>query len=78
LVEQDMSAIGLELSDDDIKKLSKNRYKNIVGKKIENHALEQLNQLKMKHSKSGYLNSSSFKTLNYIVDFRFSRRDTQL
>ena len=78
LVEQDMSAIGLELSDEDIKKLSKNRYKNIVGKKIENHALEQLNQLKMKHSKSGYLNSSSFKTQNYIVDFRFSRRDTQL
>ena len=78
LVQQDMRAIGLDLSDDDIKKLSKNRFKNSVEKKIENLALVQLNQLKMKHSKSGYLNSSSFKPQNYFVYSRFNRKETQL
>ena len=78
LVQQDKSALGLELPDEDIKKLSKNRYKKLVEKKIENYALVQLNQLKMKHSKSGYLTSSSFKTQNYFLDSRFNRKETQL
>jgi hypothetical protein len=35
-----------------------------------------MNELKRKHIKSAYLNSSSFKTAEYLEDGRFSRSQT--
>ena len=34
--------------------------------------------MKMKHEKSDYLNSSSFKTAQYLVDEKFSKSEAQL
>ena len=66
------------MTDEDIQELSKAKFKNIIMKKIENHALAELNKLKMKHEKSDYLNSSSFKTAQYLVDEKFSKSEAQL
>ena len=68
LVNRDKEAIGLEISDEKIQELSKTKFKSLISKKIENCALVELNQLKMKHEKSEYLHSSSFKTAQYLVD----------
>ena len=70
--------LGLELSDEEIETLSKNKFKKFIQKKIENFALFELNELKLKHKKSQYLQSSSFKTAEYLVDSRFSRSEAQL
>ena len=77
LVEKDKNTLNLELSNTEIEQLSKSRFKNIVTKKTEQYALTELNKLKEKHTKSLYLNSSSFKASQYLVDARFSRTESQ-
>ena len=74
LIGQDKTTLGLELTDEEIVSLSKNKFKNMVKKKVESYALMQLNELKRKHRKSQYLNSSSFKTAEYHVDSRFLKQ----
>ena len=58
--------------------LSKSMFKTIADKKIERYALIELNKMKMKHSKSGYLKSSSFKAASYLVDSNFTKNEAQL
>ena len=45
---------------------------------IESYALIELNKMKAKHSKSGYLKSSSFQPASYLVDSNFSKKEAQL
>ena len=78
LIGQDKITLGLELTDEEIVSLSKIKSKNMVKKKVERYALMQLNESKRKHSKSQYLNSSSFETAQYLVDNRFSKAEAQL
>jgi hypothetical protein len=78
LVEQDKIKLELDLPNEEITKLSKNKYKMMVDKKIERYALIQLNEIKRKHKKSGYLKSSSFEAARYLVDSRFSKPEAQL
>ena len=61
------------MTNEDIGKITKNRFKTVVKKKIENLALKELNKLKISHSKSWYLQSSSFKASSYLVDSRFTK-----
>ena len=78
LVENDKKVLDLDISDEEIEKISKNKFKKIVETKIDKYALQQLNALKSKHSKSQYLQSSSFKTAGYLIDERFSKSESQL
>jgi hypothetical protein len=78
LVENDKKVLDLDISDEEIEKISKNKFKKIVETKIDKYALQQLNALKSKHSKSQYLQSSSFKTAGYLIDERFSKSEAQL
>ena len=52
LLDNDRKLLGLELSDEEIESLSKNKFKKFIQKKIENFALFELNELKLKHKKS--------------------------
>ena len=70
LVQKDKQDLDLDIQNSEIEKLSKNKFKNVIDKKIESFALNQLNQLKAKHSKSDYLMSTSFQTSRYLVDSR--------
>ena len=78
LLDNNRKLLGLELSDEEIETLSKNKFKKFIQKKIGIFALFELNELKLKHKKSQYLQSSSFKTAEYLVDSRFSRSEAQL
>ena len=75
LVEKDKQDLNLDILNSEIEELSKNKFKNIIDKKIESFALKQLNQQKDKHSKSGYLKSTSFLTSRYLVDSRFNKSE---
>ena len=70
LVENDRDIIGLDLKNEEIATLSKNRFKNIVKKKVMNLALSELNLLKRKHSKSGYLSSNTLKIAPYHTNLQ--------
>jgi hypothetical protein len=78
LVEQDMVKLKLNLSKEEITLLSKQKFKTIIDMKIERYALIELNKMKAKHSKSGYLKSSSFQQASYLVDSNFSKKEAQL
>ena len=77
-MENDKKVLNLDISVEEIEKISKNTFKKIVETKIDNYALQQLNALKSKHSKSQYLQSSTFKTAGYLIDERFSKSESQL
>ena len=70
--------LDLDISDEEIESISKNKFKKIVETKIDKYALQQLNAQKSKHSKSQYLQSASFKTAGYLIDERFSKSESQL
>ena len=78
LVESDREKLSLEMTNSEIKNLSKLRFKTIIKSKIESYALVKLNAMKQKHEKSQYLKSSSFKVSEYLVDSRFSKSEAQL
>ena len=78
LVRDDMNKLGLQLKNEEIMKMSKPKFKNVVDEKVNRYALIQLNKLKVKHSKSDYLKSSSFKTSSYLVDSSFTKNEAQL
>ena len=78
LVEDDKGLLQITLSDDEIKNLSKTKYMKYIEKQVENYALSQLNEMKVKHEKSQYLHSTSLKTAEYLIDSRFSRSESNL
>ena len=78
LLDDDKNTLGINLTDDEVKLLSRNKFKRIIRSKVEQFALSELNILKQKHSKSSYLHSSSFKTEEYLEDGRFSKIEIQL
>ena len=75
---EDKAVLGIEISDEEITNLSKNKFQKYIENKIEKYALLQLNVLKAKHQKSQYLDSNSFKTAQYLIDDRFSKPEANL
>ena len=51
LVNEDKAVLGIEISDEEITNLSKNKFQKYIENKIEKYALLQLNVLKAKHQK---------------------------
>ena len=52
LVEEDKGLLHITLSDNEIKNLSKNKYMKYTEKQVENYALSQLTEMKVKPEKS--------------------------
>ena len=68
----------MHVPEGEIMKISKPKFKSVVDEKINRYALIQLNKMKVKHSKSEYLKSSSFKAASYLVDSNFTKNEAQL
>ena len=77
-VENDKKKLGLEITNSEIRNLSKLKFKTLIKSKIESFALHKLNEMKLKHEKSQYLHSTSFKVSEYLVDRRFSKSEAQI
>jgi prenyltransferase beta subunit len=78
LVNADKDVLGIEIDDEEMRYLSKNKFEKYIENKIEKYALLQLNVLKAKHQKSQYLDSNSFKTAQYLIDDRFRKSEANL
>ena len=74
---------GISSSDEEISKMSKNKFKSLVEKKVNEFAFKYLKDIAARHSKSLKIleESSRLKTLkkkNYLQENNFSKVDTQL
>ena len=78
LVESDKIELGISLTEMELKTISKTGFKNIVKKKIHSKYLCFLNELKMKHSKSEYLECSTIKMADYLQSAKFTTREKRL
>ena len=65
-------------SDDDISKISQERFRNIVKKKVYSSAVKYLHDMASPHRKSDGLKNPLFEKQPYFSDRRFSREDVQL
>ena len=61
LVREDLKDIKMEITDSEIMRETKNRFKSVVKTKIRNAAFEQLTEMKKKHSKMQLLEYKTYK-----------------
>ena len=63
----DLEEINLEMKFEDIKKMDKKLYMNIIRRKIEYKTLNDLNRIKANHSKVMHLEHLNLKMQNYLM-----------
>ena len=78
LVESDKIELVITVSDEEIQGVSKEMFKTFVKKKVSAKYIQHLNDLKIKHSKSKYLECSILKMAEYLKDPRLDNRKKQL
>ena len=78
LVQNDKSELGIDLTDNEIQKVSQNSFKNYLKSKAKISHLQYINKMKSTHSKSGNLNCKQLKMADYLMDQRFTTRKKQL
>ena len=77
-IEKDKIELDIDLNDEDIKRISKYKFKKYLKKKIQTAALAYLNKLKMKHKKSSELQSKEIKCSEYLKSKLFTKNETKL
>ena len=71
--------LSIEKTDEEIKGMKKETFRNYVEKKVSIGAFQYLQTLAKKHSKSEYTwNQGKLEKQKYLEDKRFSRQDIQL
>ena len=78
MIDQDKSDLGIDLTETDIQRYSKDVFKSFVKKKIHAKHLSNLSEMKIKHSKSKFLDCSMLKPAEYIVSQKFTTREKRL
>ena len=78
LVSDDCRAIGLNMCNGDIAKLTKQKFKDIVKAKVRNAALQYLNQLKQSHSKMDQLKYDKLEVQQYLTSPLFNNESRTL
>ena len=78
ILQTERTSLNILESDDEIAKMSRNKFSNLVDKKIKENVIKYLNELAAPHSKSEFIVSDKFEKKKYFSDRRFSREDVQL
>jgi hypothetical protein len=78
IMQEERKKYGLVESDETIAKMSQEKYRNLVKKKVFSHAVEYLHAVASPHSKSDNLKNESFQRQAYFSDRRLSKDDIQL
>ena len=78
LLNEEKAKYGLLITDQEIMKLSKEKFKQIVDEKVEKFAINYLKTLAMKHSKSSGVANEKFGMKSYFSDRRFAKEDIQI
>ena len=78
LVKQDRDLINLNLSDSEISRIPKQRFRNLVKSKISNATFRYLHQMKEGHSKMKGLKYEKFELMQYLNSPLFSNTNRNL
>ena len=78
LVEADKDELEIDMNDDEIQNLSKEKFKDYVTKKAKIQQLHFLKTLKKKHTKSEFLDCTELKTAEYLKAPVFNTKQKQL
>ena len=78
LVQANRKELLILLSDDQISKMTKEKFKFVVSQAVEKQALNYLNSLASTHSKPKSLVKQRLVMENYFKDSRFSKSEIEL
>ena len=78
LLDGDKNLFDIKLSDEEIKSISKLKFKRFVKKKAEELTIKYLKGLKNKHSKSTQLEVNELETSSYLLHSRLSKEEREL
>ena len=78
LIEADKLELGITLTDEEIKGVSKNVFKTFVKKRVKSNHLKYLNHIKKMHSKAKFLSCTDVKQADYLQENRFTTMEKQL
>ena len=78
LVSDDCRAMGLNMCNSDIAKLTKQKFKDIVKAKVRNAALQFLNQLELNHSELDQLKYDKPEVQQYLTSPLFNNESRTL
>ena len=76
-VENDLQSCDIQLMEEEIKAMSRNKFKTLVKKKIRERSMLYLTELQAKHSKSQYLHQGQ-QMQEYLSTDRLTIREKQL
>ena len=77
-VHQDMNEIGMRLTDDEIKSMSKNNFKKTLKENILKSAFKYLQSLKTNHSKVKIIKYDKLEVQPYVTSNKLSTEEKQL
>ena len=78
LVQDNKNELGIQLSDEEISKMSKERFRSLVQTAIDKRAMVYLNNIASGHSKSEDLVKNRLIREEYFEDKRFSKSEIEL
>ena len=78
LVNENKKELYIDLSEEQISKMSKDRFRSIVSKAVDHKAMDHLNTIALSHSKSEDLIKPRLVRENYFEDQRFSKSEVEL
>ena len=78
IVTKDMTDVGLMLSENEISRMSKDRFKNIVKTKVRSSAFQYLLGLKQTHSKMSGITYRKYQLQEYLISPMFNNENRNL
>ena len=78
LIEDDLDCLSINLKENEIQKMNKNKFKKYVKGKVKSRALKYLNQIKEKHSKVKDIKYNKLEIQQYMTDSRFTSNNIEL
>ena len=76
-INKDKEELQIDISENELKKMSKNVFKRYLRKKVQNGALRYLNKLKAKHSKMKNIDSKDLKCSRYMINSKLTKSEIQ-
>ena len=77
-VESDKKYFNISLTDNELKTIKQDKFKNLIKKEAKKKTVEYLNKLKTPHSKMDGITCDKLETQKYLKDKRLSASEVQL
>ena len=78
ILQTERENLNIRLTDDEIEKMSREKYKTLVEKCIQSEGVKYLCGLAAPHSKSDFIVNDKLEKKAYFSDRRFSKEDVQI